>query len=258
MIEQRLIHGRHAGQRRRLDPLDRRERHLGIKTRQHRNHPARQNRAVQYAGVGKDMEERQHPNDPVRLSRARIKRVNLPRVGGHVLVRQHRPFGYTRGPAGILDQRNFTGIDCNGFERTGNRCHPQYPRIIGQNRNVLALEQLVERSLDRRQRVGNRADNDPVDQPLIQQGRRRGHQLRDITGHNDAGPAVRYLMRKLSDRIERRHVDDKPTGHQCPVIGHQIIGDVGQEQADPITFRHSLRLKPAGEIARSGCNIGIA
>ena len=65
MIEQRLIHGRHTGEGRGADPLQRLQGLTGVKTRQHRDAAAVEHRAVEHAGIGEDMEKRQHAQNPV-------------------------------------------------------------------------------------------------------------------------------------------------------------------------------------------------
>ena len=258
MVDQRLIHRRHTGQCRRLDARDSRQRRLGIEPWQHGNHPARQYGAIQHTGIGEDVKERQHSNDAVALVGVRVNRMDLPRIGRQILVRQHRALWHSCRPAGILDQRNFTRVDDDLLQLAGHARQPDNPRIIGQRRNVVALEQLIQHALGGGQPISQRPHNNPVDQPLIEQRRRARHQLRHVARHNYACATVADLIRELRHRIKRRHIDDDPARHQRAVVGDQIVGDVRQEQANAIPLGHPQRLQPASKALCHRADLAIA
>ena len=56
MVEQRLVHRRHAGERGRLGPRDRAEHRASLEARQHHDASAVEHGAVEHAGVGEDVE----------------------------------------------------------------------------------------------------------------------------------------------------------------------------------------------------------
>ena len=114
MIQQRLEHGRHAGQRRRLHPLHRGQHLRRIEARQHHHLAAIHDRAVERAGIGEDMEERQDRDDPVGLMLVRVDRLRLSRVGGQILMRQHRALTATGGTRCIQNRRQImiSFVDC--------------------------------------------------------------------------------------------------------------------------------------------------
>ncbi len=253
MVQQRLEHRRHAGQRRRLDPLHRRQHLRRIEARQHHHLAAIHHRPVERAGIGEDMEEGQHRNDPVRLIGVRINRLRLPRIGGQILVGQHRPLGRARRPAGILQQRDVVDrVDLRHgtTARIGDQTVvADDARIVRQRRGLAGLEPAEQQRFDRRQHLRHRPDDQRLQRAMLQHLQRGGQQRLGRQGEEDFRAAVGDLMLQFGCGIEGGEVNDDRAGHQRAIIGRDIMGSVGQIKADPVALAHAHFLQAAGDPA---------
>ncbi len=263
MIEQRLKHGRHAWQRRRAGPGDGRE-HLGrIEARQHHDLAAMRHGAIEHAGIGEDMEERQHAQDPVGHAGIGIDRIDLPGIGRNVLMREHRALGPAGGAAGILDEREIL----LGVERRqallGGRAHEigevqDAPVALGHRRVVARLEHPVEQPLARRQRARDRADDQPLDAARLQHLLRGDEQLLRADGDQQPRAAVLGLVRQFLGGVERREIDHDGAGHERAIISRDIMGDVGKIEPDPVALADAEADQRVSEPPRAIQHLGIA
>ena len=162
MIEQRLVHGRHTRHRGGLGSFDRFKRLPRIEPRQHCDAAAIRHGAIEHGGIGKNMEQGQHPHDHIAIPAVRINRNNLTGIGGQILVGQHRPFGGAGGPAGILQQCQIVfGVERN-FLRHGRVQHvapAQHIRCRGNRRKCLSPDQPQRRRLKPGEHFGERSNH---------------------------------------------------------------------------------------------------
>ena len=166
MIEQRLIHRRHTRHGGGLDALDRRQRILRVEARQQGHASTIDHGTIEHAGVGENVEQRQHTEDHVAFVRARIDCVDLPGIGGEILMRQHRTLGRTGRPAGVLQQGEIVfRIDHHRGERrvTAKGRPAGHIGAIRHRRQHIALEQFERKPLEARQHAGEIAHDQPVE-----------------------------------------------------------------------------------------------
>ena len=261
MIEQRLIHGRHAGHGHRLGALDRLQRIARIEARQHHDLAAAQHRAVEHAGIGEHMEQRQHAHDAVHRHRARIDHLDLPRIGGQVLVGQHGPLGRAGGAAGILQQGNVFGLRviAGKFAAIVDQIGPAGDRLVlGDRRDIGALEQAIGQTLGRRQPLGHRSDDQFFERAFFQHLQRGGQQRRGIHGDEQPRAAVFHLMAQLRRAVEGREVHHHHARDHRAIIGRDIMGHIGQEQAHAVTGLHAEIGQAGGHLHGAGGQRGIA
>ena len=261
VIEQRLVHRRHPRHRGGLDPLQRLERGPRLEPGQHRDAPAHRHGAVEHAGVGKDMEQRQHPHDDVAAALARIDRLNLAGVGGEVLVAEHCPLGGARGAPGILDQRDVAlGIDCDRNRRCGGEHVAPPPQIgaSGDRCQRFAPEQAQGHPFETRLHLRERSDHPRLELRAIKHLERIGQERGDIDRDQHSRPRIGDLRRQFGDGVERREIDHGRPGNHRAVICREINRDVGQEQSDAVALGDAQRLQPGCKRLRLGEKLGVA
>ena len=262
MIQQRLEHGRHAGQRRRLHPLHRGQHLRRIEARQHHHLAAIHDRAVERAGIGEDMEERQDRDDPVGLMLVRVDRLRLSRIGGQILVRQHRALGRAGRSPGILQQRDVVDrVDLRhgAVALVGHEpVIADDPRIIGDRHALACLEPAEQQRLDRGEHFRDRSDDQRLQRAVLQHLHRRGQQRLGRQGEEDFRAAILDLMLQFGGGVQGREVDDDGARHQRAIIGCDIMRRVGKIEADPVALANAHGLQSARDPADLVVHLAIA
>ena len=262
MVEQRLIHCRHAGHRSGAGSGERLEALAGIEARQHGNAAAIEHGAVEHAGIGENMEERQHADNHVALVLVRIDRDDLAGIGGEVLMGEHRTLGRAGGAAGVLDQREIVfriDGDRRGRPVTDQHGAPRFHVRLFRHRHDLAEPGHAHRqALPPRQHVGETCHDQRFKRRSLQHFERRrqegGHIDRDQQTHSGIGD----LRGEFGDAVERGKVDHGGTSQHRAEIGREVDRHVGQVEPDAFAFGIAHGLQAGGKAARFGHGLCVS
>jgi hypothetical protein len=251
MIQQRLIHGRHAGQRRRLGALQRRQHLRPVEARQHHHFASVQHRAVEDACVGEDMEEGQHRQYAIRRFGMRIDQPHLAGIGGQILMGQHRALGPAGRAAGILQQRDVifrVDGDLGGILAMAQQIDiVGDARIVRDGNGFLPLEDAEKDRLGWRQHLRHASDDQPFEAAVFQHLQRGGQQRLGRQGEENFRATVLDLMFQFGGGIKGGEIDDDRARHHRPIIGRDIMGHIGQVKADAVALLHAQILQAPGD-----------
>ncbi len=190
-----------------------------------------------------DVEQRQDAQNalfafPQRGRLAARQHFHVLRAGrGQIGVGQHRALGRAGRAAGVLDDRDRLGRIAEGMGLIA----PVVVEEVAERDAALVVPDFRQHALRRHERLhrtrrervfGEFADDEPL-QP------RRGEKLLrlrvergEVEGDEDVRLAVLDLEFERPQRVERRIVDDRPTGLQHAEKGDHVMGGVRQIEAD--------------------------
>ena len=157
---------------------------------------------------------------------------------------EHRALGQAGGAAGILQQGDVVGCHFRPFCRRGRALDEGFERddagIVGDRRLRRAdLAPIVVL-----------ADDEAVDQALLQEFQRGRQQRGEVGGDQNARAGVGHLVRQRDLAVERRKVRDAAACLQRAEEIDGVIGRVAEEQRDGGV------LAAAGAEERRRCALG--
>ena len=270
MIEQGLEHRRHPGHAGGLLAVDRGQHLSRLETRQQDHAAATHHGAVEHAGVGEDMEQRQRAEDHIAFGAVKgIEQIDLLRVGRQVCVSQHGPLGCAGGAAGVLQQREVGGNQRGKVGRLAVKPLPPVPlgqpaapqpdiRAPGNRGHLAPLEQPQAQPLQPRQFVRQPHHHQLLERRGVEHLARGRQQGRRIERHQQPRPRIRDLRGQFLHTVERREIDHHRARHHRPVVSGDISRDIGQEQPDPIAPGNAARGEAGSETAGIGIQPAIA
>ena len=212
-----------------------------------------------------DVEQRQHAYDFLG-ARCRVgygPRLALAHRRHHAAMRQHRGLREPGRAAGVLQQRHLVPqivarrlvgevlavVVQEVLER-------HVPVVARPGRQLLLLGDRVEPALGPRQVVGDRADDQLLETSLAAH---RGHlrvERSDVERHQDVGLRIADLEFEFTRRIERRIVHHPATRLQHAEEGDDVVGGIGQVEADVHARFHAQLLEAGG--GPVGCFLVVA
>ena len=177
---------------------------------------------------------------------------------------EHRPFGRSGGPAGILQHGDRIGRDAGLVVAAviGEQI-PLGDDLFGDNRRswigeLRALQKLEANRFQGREQGGEARDHGLVEDPPPQH---RLHLLeghRKIERHHDLGAAIANLSLDFIGTVERVEIDDGAAGFQHAIVENHEGRRVGQQKADFDAFADANRPQPLGRAVGKVADFGKA
>ncbi len=172
-----------------------------IKTLVQRDQIAAPDRGQQHHRQRIDMKQRQHADhalDRVALGARRLAPDVVDRNRrGQIAVAEHGALGQARGAAGILQQRDVIGADLRPLRGPGRAVDEL---LVGDDPGIIRQRRLRRADLAP---VIVLADDQAIEQALVEEFQRGRQQRRQIAGDEHARAGIRELVRQRDLAVER-------------------------------------------------------
>ena len=232
----------------------------------HENHlHAAGNAEIHHRGHGEDVEQRKDAEDAVARPDVQLPpALHLIDVGRDIGVSEHRSFGRSRRPAGILQHGDRVGRDPGPLAAPviGEQLPLGDDLARGKRRarigELRALQQLEADRFQGREQSGKARDHGLVESATPEHCLHLVEGHGKIERHHDLGAAVANLCLDLFETVERVEIDDGAPGLQHTVVEDDEGGGVGEEKSDLDAFADANCAQSLGGAVGQFADLGEA
>ncbi len=223
-------HRRHAGEGGGALDFDVAHHRFDVEALVQRDQIAALEAAQQDHGQGKDMEQRQHADHALDRIAFGL-RLPAPDIidrhrRGEIAMAQHGALRQAGGAAGILQQRDVIGRNRRPLRR---RCGAIDKAAEGHDGGVIRNRRLRDADLAPAVVL---ADDQAVEQPVVEKLQRRRQQRREVAGDEHARAGIAELVGQCDFAVERAEMHDPGAGLQHAEEAHRMIRRIAEEQRD--------------------------